>query len=262
MTEQEAGEMEVIEAARAGEILLPMMNKAEAEETDLLIRESEAIKRIRVYLMWKRKGFAQLGYAAFETYCEERIDTPRATAYRWVTQVETSLECGLLTLSQLSHSKRLGEADAPRLLPGRVATELSKLSAEPAKMMQAFLEYEGLALANHQAPTSLAVKRTVKRLQGEDAPIAYVETRPDTLQEKMQAFQLDLPEMPAPIDPEPEECADAEPTELDTEALLFDIDIVRGWLKYPESIATLPVKTRLRIMASLVELAKYFERGG
>lgn len=82
---------EIVQVTEAEVEFVGPMTLEEARETHRLIRESEAVKRIRVYLMWRRDGYKKMGFPDFKSYCEQGIDVPEKTAHTWLTQVETTL---------------------------------------------------------------------------------------------------------------------------------------------------------------------------
>jgi len=168
-------------AENEAETVAPM-TLAEARETHRLIRASEAVKRIRVFLMWRRDGYKKMGFPDFKTYCEQGIDIPYPTAQHWLTQVETTLHALGWKITVLDYQLDNFESEK-RLIAIPYATELHKLP-EPRlrrKAWEQITEIREMATRTSQQQLT-ELKRIVARIRVEEgldpAPAPKAAPRP------------------------------------------------------------------------------------
>lgn len=163
---------------------LPAMTQQEAIEYDKAILQAEAMKRIRLYFMWKQGGwrffFDNKGvqFQSFEDYCERRIDVNHDTAYKWCQQVETTLHARgwkphhLWTMStdEIEKGKRV-------LLPQTVTRVLHTLPTA-ALRRQAYRTMEDLKTSQTMTDREFdnEWKRLVKRLKSAEPEPAIAST--------------------------------------------------------------------------------------
>jgi hypothetical protein len=139
----------------------PDMTRQEAEAMTQQIRDSEAMKRIWVYLIWRRSGWKHLNPRpkSFEDWCLNWIDTPPDTAQEWCRQVKNTLDAKALKTVEIQPNEK--EA----LLPMTQTKLLQKLPTAEARR-QAYLEIEGLKTFGTRTPGELqkALKHIVTRM--------------------------------------------------------------------------------------------------
>lgn len=134
------------------------MGKAEAEELTYMIQESEALKRIRVYQIWKGGGWKHMKCDTFTQYCEEVIDTPERTGLDWVYQVQVTMYALHISLDGLIKSSTMcGDVRGKRsgaLLPTTQTRILYRLRKRPL-IYQAYTEMKKLEQWGTRTPAEM-----------------------------------------------------------------------------------------------------------
>lgn len=141
--------------------IIQRMTRKQAEELDAIARNSEARKRLAVYLLHRSEGFRALGYNEFKDYVEERLDVTFVAAYEWVNQVQATCDAQGFSSDELL---TMLNTEKVSLLPQTVTRELRKLPSVDRR--EVWLTYETLSdvngVAHHASSRDLA--RTLKNL--------------------------------------------------------------------------------------------------
>lgn len=147
--------------------LIQDMTRKEAEDLNTEIRSAMGNTRIGVYLMHKREGYKALGFKDFGDYCEDMIDTPRRTAYDWITQVQST--CDALGLS-ITNLCEIRTNEKGTLLSLAAANELKKLPSADDRR-KAWTQIEALKEHGMRSPReyTLGLKKLVKQMLNRDS---------------------------------------------------------------------------------------------
>ncbi len=117
------------------------MTREEALHAHRMLLCVESAKKFVVRALWKRNGWKHLGFTSFESYCEEVLEVSKTTAYRWIWQVEASLNALNIRFEEVFHfDSDTPPREIPSLLPSLPAEILRRLPT-PEMQCRAYKEY-------------------------------------------------------------------------------------------------------------------------